>query len=35
MIIGTAGRNDERGNVPGMLMSISLKPETMGKQLGE
>ncbi|HLN89590.1 MAG TPA: PQQ-binding-like beta-propeller repeat protein, partial [Candidatus Binatia bacterium] len=34
MIIGTSGRNDERGNVQGMLMSISLKPDqTLGKQL--
>jgi outer membrane protein assembly factor BamB len=34
MIIGTAGRNDERGNVPGMLLTVSLKPdETMGKEI--
>jgi hypothetical protein len=34
MIVGTSGRNDERGDVPGMLMAISLKPDdTLGKQL--
>ena len=34
MIVGTAGRNDERGNVQGMLMGINLNPaQTIGKQL--
>jgi hypothetical protein len=33
VIIGTAGRNDERGNVPGMLMAVSLKTNTIGQQL--
>ena len=34
MIIGTAGRNDERGNVQGMLMAVNLNPATtLGKQL--
>jgi len=32
MIIGTSGRNDERGNVPGLLITISLKPETLGNE---
>ena len=34
MIIGTAGRNDERGDVPGMLMAVNLNPDDiLGKQL--
>ncbi|MCW3995353.1 MAG: PQQ-binding-like beta-propeller repeat protein [Candidatus Bathyarchaeota archaeon] len=34
MIIGTAGRNDERGDVQGMLIGVSLKPDsTLGKEL--
>jgi hypothetical protein len=33
LIFGTAGRNDERGDVPGMLIAVSLKPENIGKQL--
>jgi hypothetical protein len=34
MVIGTSGRNDERGNVKGMLMAVSLKPDdTLGTQL--
>jgi hypothetical protein len=33
MIIGTAGRNDERGNVPGMLLKVSLKPENVGEEV--
>ena len=34
MIVGTAGRNDERGDVPGMLMAVNLNPDqTLGKQL--
>jgi hypothetical protein len=36
MIIGTAGRNDERGNVQGMLLTVSLKPdETKGKEISK
>ena len=34
MIIGTSGRNDERGNVPGMILKVSLKrDETLGKEI--
>ena len=34
IVVGTAGRNDERGDVQGILMGISLKPDsTLGKQL--
>ncbi len=34
IIIGTAGRNDERGDVQGMLLTVSLKPDaTLGKEL--
>jgi outer membrane protein assembly factor BamB len=33
MIVGTAGRNDDRGIVQGWMMGISLEPETRGTQL--
>lgn len=34
LVVGTAGRNDERGDVQGILMGISLKPDsTLGTQL--
>jgi hypothetical protein len=35
LIVGTAGRNDERGVVPGWLMSISLEPGHAGTKLWE
>jgi hypothetical protein len=34
MYIGTSGRNDERGDVQGMLIKVSLKPDnTLGKEI--
>jgi hypothetical protein len=34
IIIATSGRNDERGNVPGMILKVSLKrDETLGKEI--
>ena len=35
VIVGTAGRNDERGNVPGYLMAFSLEPGRQGTRLWE
>jgi hypothetical protein len=35
IIIGTAGRNDERGVVPGYMLALSLKPGEIGTKLWE